>query len=94
MFPGLHHLSGLAKEGLTIWDSLTERLFRSHPFLHLVTADGPGLTCLNGLAGHSGAYSCQLYCTVKGRHHATGTHYYPAVLKPNDYNVHGCNHDD
>ncbi|KAF8068692.1 hypothetical protein FPV67DRAFT_1394298, partial [Lyophyllum atratum] len=31
---------------------------------------------------------------VKGRHKPGGPHYYPALLKPHNYDVPGCNHDD
>ena len=52
------------------------------------------MTYLNGLTGHSGAFGCCLYCAVKGHRKDGGNHYYPALLKPNEYNVAGCNHDD
>jgi hypothetical protein len=45
---------------------------------------------LNGLVGHHGELGCQLYCPVPGR----GSHYYPALLKPVDYVMPGCDHDD
>ena len=91
-FPGLHHLSALMKEGLMIWDSAQDIVFRSYPFLFLGTADGPGATYLNGLTGHSGAFGCRIYCPVKGRR--KGSHYYPALLKPDNYDIEGSNHAD
>ena len=95
LFPGFHHLSALMKEGLQIWDALENNIFRSNPFLHLGTADGPGMTYLNGLTGHSGAFGCRLYCPVKGRRKEHQNHYYPALRKPlGDYDVEGCNHND
>jgi hypothetical protein len=94
LFPGLHHVAALMKEGLGVWDAARDLIFLSRPFLHLGTADGPGMTYLNGLTGHSGAFGCRLYCAVKGRRKDGGNHYYSALLKPNDYDVAGCNHDD
>ena len=94
IFPGFHHVAALMKEGLGIWDAAEDITFISHPFLHLGTADGPGMTYLNGLTGHSSAFGCRLYCAVKGRRKEGGNHYYPALLKPNNYDVAGCNHDD
>ncbi len=77
IYPGLHHLAGLQKEGLKVWNAFTDRIITSHPFNALDTADGPGQTHLNGMVGHSGAYGCRLYCPVKGRHRPGGTYYYP-----------------
>ncbi|KAF8811838.1 hypothetical protein BYT27DRAFT_7221332 [Phlegmacium glaucopus] len=83
LFPGFHHIAALSKEGLAIWDALENRSFISYLFILLGLADGPGLTYLNGLTGHSGAF---------GKEGAT--HYYPALLKPLNYSVDGCDHDD
>ncbi|GBE89768.1 hypothetical protein SCP_1700930 [Sparassis crispa] len=94
LFPGLGHLMALQKDGLYIWDASDEHTFRSNPFLAMVTADGPGMAHVNGLVGHHGAQGCRLYCPLKGRHKAGGPHYYPALLKPVDYEVDGCDHDD
>ncbi|KAJ3508503.1 hypothetical protein NLJ89_g5715 [Agrocybe chaxingu] len=94
LFPGFHHLSALMKEGLSIWDAVTETVFRSDLYLHLGAADGPGLTYLNGLTGHSGAYGCWLYCPVKGWRKEGGNHYYPALLKPHGFSVEGSDHPD
>ena len=49
---------------------------------------------LHGLVGHHGMYGCQEYCGLKGRHKPGGPHYYPALLKPLDYNLPGCDHGD
>ena len=90
---GLYHLCALQKEGLSVWNPILKELFRDHPFLALVTADGPAMAYLNGLVGHHGAFGCRLYCPVKGRRKDGGTHYYPALLKPSNYAVEGCTHD-
>ena len=94
LFPGLHHLCGLQREGLPIWDASSDRLFLSKLFLGLNTADGPGMAYLNGLVGHHGKHGCRLYCTVPGRHKPNGPHYYPALLKPDNYVMQGCDHGD
>ncbi len=94
MFPGLYHLSALQKEGLKIWDASSDAIFESHPFLALASADGPGMACLNGFVGHQGKVHCQLYCPIKGRHKRGASQYYPVRLKPNGFDVEGCDHDD
>lgn len=94
LFPGFHHLSALMKEGLQIWDAYEKRQFLSYLLLILGLADGPGLTYLNGLTGHSGAFGCRLFCPIKGRRKDGGNHYYPALLKPENYTVEHCDHGD
>jgi hypothetical protein len=94
LFPGLYHLSALQREGIQIWDALEDMVFTSKPFFALGTADGPGMTYLNGLVGHHGKHGCRLYCPITGRHKPNGTHYYPAFLKPNNYEVEGSDHGD
>jgi hypothetical protein len=88
LFPGLHHLSAIQKEGLLIWDASTNTLYVSNPYLALASADGPAMAYINGLVGHQGKVGCRLYCPMKGR--CKGSHYYPACLKlegdePNDH---------
>jgi hypothetical protein len=82
LFPGLHPLAAIQKEGLRIWDSLHNTLFPLYPFSALNTADGPGMVYLNGFVGYHGKHGCRLYCGLKGRHKPGGSHYYPALLKP------------
>lgn len=94
LFPGLHHLSALQREGLRIWDALHDRVFVSKPFFALGTADGPGMMYLNGLVGYHGKHGCRLYCPITGRHKPGGSHYYPAMLKPINYTIEGSDHDD
>ncbi|KAF9486092.1 hypothetical protein BDN70DRAFT_846549 [Pholiota conissans] len=94
LFPGFHHVAALMKQGYRVWNAYENVIFVDRPFGHLGTADGPGMTYLNGLTGHSGAYGCRIYCPVKGRRKTGGNHYYPALLKPVEYNVEGCDHDD
>ena len=94
IFPGLHHLAALQREGLPIWDCITNTVNICHPFFSLATADGPGMTYLNGLVGHHGKSGCRLFCSLPGRHKRGKSHYYPALLKPINYSVASCNHPD
>jgi hypothetical protein len=94
MYTGLHHLSVLQRDGLRIWDSATGHVFTLRPFFFLGTADEPGLTALHGQVGHHGVFGCREYCGLGGRHKLGGPHYYPALLKPTNYNLAGCGHDN
>lgn len=67
IFPGMHHLAALQKEGLRIWDAHIDRTFLSYLYLIYVTADGPGLVYFDGMVGHSGRNGCRLYCGLIGR---------------------------
>ncbi|KDQ10433.1 hypothetical protein BOTBODRAFT_178102 [Botryobasidium botryosum FD-172 SS1] len=79
LYIGLHHLSALQREGLPMWDTLKKKVIDTNPYLALATADGPGLAMLDGTVGHTGALGAPCY--------------YPAHLKPHNYNVAGCDHD-
>ena len=95
LYRSLQHLAALQKDGLRIWDGYKEKIATCHPFFALGTADGPGLTHLNGLVGHMGRNGCRLYCSTRGRRKPQDSHYYPALLKPSgSYDVEGCNHPD
>jgi hypothetical protein len=94
MFPGLHHLAAIQKEGLKIWDSERKVIFTSHPFFAFGTADGPGMTHLNGLVGHQGALGCWTYCSMPGCHKKGASQYFPAALQPHNFDVAGCNHSN
>lgn len=93
-FTSFHHLSAVQKEGLKVWDARRKAFVTSFPFLALGTADGPGLVHLSGLVGHHGRFGCRLFCGLSGRHKAGIAHYYPALLKPLNYTVQGCDHTD
>ena len=93
LFPGLQHVSALQKEGLSIWDASVKQRFSSRPFVVMATADGPGMVYLNGLVGHTGVIGCRLYCPITGRRKESG-HYYPVLLKPENYSVEYCDHVD
>ena len=94
LFTSLHHLSSLQKEGLRMWDASQQKIVTSKPFFCLATADGPGMAYLNGLVGHHGKNGCRLFCTLPGRHKQGGAHYYPVLLKPDQYTVDGSDHPD
>ncbi|KAF8153850.1 hypothetical protein B0H34DRAFT_753304 [Crassisporium funariophilum] len=96
LYTGLHHVAALNRcGGLPVWDALRDnKLYRSYLFILLATADGPGMTYLNGLVGHSGKIGCRLWCGLVGRHKQGGSHYYPVLFKPHDYHVTGCDHAD
>ncbi|KAG2050404.1 hypothetical protein BDR06DRAFT_983981 [Suillus hirtellus] len=94
LFPGFHHLVSLQNEGVRIWDASRNINFTSHPFLALPTADALGLVHFDGMVGHSGRNDCQVYCGLIGRCKSQGSHYFPVLLKPLNYTVQGCSHDD
>ncbi|KAK2459237.1 hypothetical protein APHAL10511_008745 [Amanita phalloides] len=66
MFPGLHHLSAVQKEGLKIWDAANNTTFISWPTLAFVTADAVAMASLCSWVGHHGKYGCHLLCGLKG----------------------------
>jgi hypothetical protein len=94
LYPGFHHLASIQRAGLHIWDAWSDVVFISHPFLFLALADGPGLLCMSSLVGHTGKSGCRMYCGLKGRRKPQASQYYPVLLKPNNYTVTGCTHDD
>ena len=63
------------------------------PFV-FVTADGPAMAMVSGMVGHSGKYGCCLYGGLPGHQRDRDGHYYPAMLKPEAYDVIGCDHND
>ncbi|KAJ3557206.1 hypothetical protein NM688_g1598 [Phlebia brevispora] len=94
LFPGMHHLSALMKEGLLIWDSAKHELRLKRPFFAFGAADGPGMSYLNGAVGHKGAQGCRLFCPQKGWLKPNKSWYYPACLKPLNYDHPGSSHND
>ncbi|KAF8834607.1 hypothetical protein BDN67DRAFT_992628 [Paxillus ammoniavirescens] len=100
LFPSLHHVSALQKEGLMIWDAsrrddpVHETVFRSDIYLLYETADGPGLVYWDGMVGHCGKNGCRMYCGVRGRRKTDQNHYSAALLKPKDRACIGSDHDD
>ncbi|KAI0070681.1 hypothetical protein K474DRAFT_1713122 [Panus rudis PR-1116 ss-1] len=94
LFPGMHHVAALQKEGLVVWDGSALERRRSDIYIAIASADSPGMAFINGLVGHHGGHGCRIYCGMKGRHKDGGTHYFPAALKPHNFTVDGCDHDD
>ena len=72
LFPAIHHLSALQKEGLKIWDAGRNLIFQSNLCLLFPMADGPGLVYWDGMVGHSGKNGCRIYCGSLGRHKTHG----------------------
>lgn len=94
LFPGMHHLAAIQREGLAIWDPISNSRLFSRVYLLFTTADGPGLVYWDGMVGHSGKNGCRLYCGIPGRRKERGHRYYPALLCPRDNVPEGSNHPD
>ncbi|EIW85749.1 hypothetical protein CONPUDRAFT_30432, partial [Coniophora puteana RWD-64-598 SS2] len=93
LFPALYHLAALQNDGLVIYDGERQCIRDDHPFLFIVTADGPGMALMTGLVGHHGRISCRLYCGMPGRYQRGNPHYYPVIQIPDPpYNVESCMH--
>ncbi|KAF8064108.1 hypothetical protein FPV67DRAFT_1782455 [Lyophyllum atratum] len=92
---GLQHIAAINKAGgLPVWDASRNKMVTSKLYIALATADGPGMTYLNGLVGHSGKVGCRLWCGLVGRHKPGAPMHYPVLSKPDNYTVAGCDHDD
>lgn len=94
IFPGLHHLAAIQRDRLTVWSALDNTIFESHPFLALVTADGPAMTALSRCVGHHSKHGCHLCCPLIGCRKEGGPYYYPAIKKPQHYTMTRCDHND
>lgn len=46
------------------------------------------------MVGYAGKNGCHMYCGVLGQHKEHSSHYYPALLMPQDCCINGSNHDD
>jgi len=60
----------------------------------LMTADGPGMMHITGLVGYHGKHGCRLYYSMPGRCKVHEKQYFPALLKPTNYSIEGCTHND
>ncbi len=94
LFPGLHHVAALMKEGLPIWNEAHKKVEIKFPYLAFATADSPGMSYLSGGVGHKGANGCRLFCGQKGRLKPNASQYCPATQRPHDYDVSGSSHPD
>ena len=88
LFPGFTHVSALQREGLHIWDAYHRRRAISFLYLFLVLADAMAMAQLSGSVGHHGRKGCRLLCGLLGRNKVRGSHYYPALLRPNGFEMH------
>ena len=84
LFPGVAHISALQKEGLKIWDSFSRNFALSMLFVFLVLADAVAMAKLTRSVGHHGRRGCRLLCGMEGRNKKGGSHFYPAMLRPED----------
>ena len=62
------------------------------PSVLFSTADSPGSASMLCMVGHSGKFSCCLYCDMPGRHRNGDSHYYPVMQMLHNYEVEGCCH--
>ena len=93
-FSSVYHLSALQREGLVVWDAYDQKLHQDDPSLIFITADAVGIADVSGSAGHHARLGCRLICNFPGRHKPGTGHYYPTLLKPDDCNHRGSNHND
>ena len=94
MYPGLHHVAALQKEGFRMWDASRRIVFSSRPWIFLVTANAVGAPYLHRGVGHHGKKGCREGCDHVGHRKPGSSHYYAACLKPDNYYEDGCTHDD
>ena len=94
LLPTFRHISALQQEGLTVYDGCRKCLINSHPFLAFGMADTVALAILNGMVGHHGNNGCRQSCGMHGQHIPGKPTYYPAALKPDNYTVAKCGHND
>jgi hypothetical protein len=94
LFPGLSHVSAIQKEGLKLWDAHRRAAVLSFIFVLLVLADAVAMADVSGSVGHHGRKGCRLLCPLPGRNKLGGSHYYPALLKPDGPDNPNADHDD
>jgi hypothetical protein len=96
LYPSLHHVAAVQNmnngAGLPVWNASQDRAYDAQLFVAMNTADSPGMAAVNGLVGHTGAKGCILFCNTCGRRKPGGTTYYPALLRPDNYDVVNCDH--
>ena len=95
LFPGLYHIAALQNEGFSYYNAHLKCVIKDAAlYLLLATADSAAMADIAGTVGHTGKYGCQRQCPMIGRHRANDRHYYPVMLKPYNYVMDGCDHDD
>ena len=82
------HLSALQQEGLAIWDAHHQKCAISFLFLLLVLADAIGMAMISRSVGHHGRKGCRLFCGLFRHNKKKGSHYYPALLRPHNFEDH------
>ena len=88
LLPGLAHVAALQKEGLPVWDAYNHIRVVCFIYLFLVLADAVAMASVSGAVGHHGRKGCRLLCGFAGRNKAQGSHYYPALLRPDGFENH------
>lgn len=94
IFPVLHHIAALQKDGLAIWNPLNNTVFISCIWIHFARGDGPGSAQVSRFVTHNGACGCRQRCNIIGWHKPGHSMYYPVLLKLNSYYVEFCDHKD
>ncbi|EJD40585.1 hypothetical protein AURDEDRAFT_69893, partial [Auricularia subglabra TFB-10046 SS5] len=95
LFVGLQHVSAVNNAGgLRVFDAATQSEYLSRIYILLALADGAASIYLSGLVSHNGKYGCRVFCGMPGRRKPGDSHYWPACLKPDDYDESGCTHAD
>jgi hypothetical protein len=94
-YPVFHHMAALMKQGFNVRNAaLGGRVHPCKLHLSLAGADCIAMVTLDGGVGHHGACGCRLHCPYKGRRKEGGSQYYPALQRPDNYDVPGCTHPD
>ncbi|KAI6143202.1 hypothetical protein BKA82DRAFT_158079, partial [Pisolithus tinctorius] len=52
------------------------------------------LLTMSNFVGQQGKNGCHMHCPLKSCWKPGPSQYYPVLLKPNNYNITGCNHGD
>jgi hypothetical protein len=91
-YPSFHHVRACMRQGFRVWDADVDVVERSRFHMVFAGADAPAMTGLDGAAGPNSAHSCRDQCPMRGR--LKGTHYYPALLLPDNYHVEHSDHPD
>ncbi len=91
----MFHIAALQNEGFQYYDAYRNLIVRnSQIIVALNTADSIAMATWAGTVGHSGKHGCCLFCGFPGRRRPNDGHYYLVMLKPNNYTVAGCDHND
>lgn len=92
--PSWRHCSALQKQGLPIWDGNRKVIATSWPFFYCCGSDAVASPISSGQVSHGGKKGCRENCNMPGRRKPGASMYYPALLRPLNYDVAGCSHPD